>query len=299
MNYQIKQSKKEEAKIKLAIKGVSGAGKSLSALLLAKGLCGGDLSKAVVIDTENSIELYSHVGDFRILSLSQPFSPENYIRAIEACENAGFGLIIIDSISHCWHYLLQVHGNMPGNSFTNWNRITPMQNAFVQKIQQSNCHIICTMRSKQDYLIQTLNGKTTIEKVGLKAIQREEIEYEFTTVLDIDINHKAKAVKDRTGLFTAKDSESFTISEDTGCQILKWCKSGIAIDDIKQEIQKAANMTELISLYNQYPHLYNILAEDFEQQKTKINTNQKQNNNLNSNNNERNTNHANHAKYTN
>ena len=48
MNFQIKQSKREEAKIKMALKGISGSGKSVSALLLAKGLCNGDLAHAVV-----------------------------------------------------------------------------------------------------------------------------------------------------------------------------------------------------------------------------------------------------------
>ena len=267
-NYNITQSTKEEAKIKLAIKGVSGSGKSLSSLLLAKGLSNGDLSKVCVIDTENSINLYAHIGNFSILRLLEPFSPENYIKAITACEDAGFETVIIDSISHCWHHLLQLHSSMQGNSFTNWSKITPLHNAFVQKIQQSTCHIICTIRSKQDYLIQTQNGKTTIEKVGLKPIQRSEIEYEFTTMLDLNIAHQAKAVKDRTGLFM--DKELFTITEETGRQLLNWCTNGVKVDDIKNEISKTTSIDQLTALYQLYPAMYNILAGDFEQQKNKI-----------------------------
>jgi len=221
MNFQLKQTERKQAKIKLALKGVSASGKSMSALLLAKGLCNGDLSKTAVIDTENSIELYSNIGKFNVLNLSQPFSVERYIQAIETCEKAGMEVIIIDSISQCWHYLLQLHGSMLGNSFTNWQKITPLHNAFVQKIQQSPCHIICTLRSKQDYLIQTKEGKTTIEKIGLKAIQRAEIEYEFTTMLDLNIAHQAKATKDRTSLFM--DKPAFVITETTGKDILDWC----------------------------------------------------------------------------
>ena len=272
MNFQIKQSERREAKIKLALKGISGSGKSLSALLLAKGLCSVDLSQTVVIDTENSIELYAHVGNFHVLNLPKPFSPENYIKAIETCESAGFEIIIIDSISHCWHHLLQIHGSMQGNSFTNWSKITPLQNAFVQRILDSNSHIICTMRSKQDYLIQTQNNKTTIEKTGLKPIQREGIEYEFTTVLDLDINHKAKAVKDRTGLFA--DKERFTITESTGKQILSWANNEVRVDDIKQEIQKTTSIDQLTAIYKLYPSMYSMLSQDFEQQKDKIYTNQ-------------------------
>jgi len=231
MNFQLKQSERKQAKIKMALKGASGTGKSMSALLLAKGLCNGNLAKVAVIDSEKSIELYSHLGNFNVLNLSQPFSPERYCQAIEICEKAGMEVIIIDSISHCWHYLLMLHGAMAGNSFQNWNRITPLHNAFVQKILQSNCHIICTMRSKQDYLIQTQNGKTTIEKIGLKAIQRSEIEYEFTTVLDLNMTHHAKATKDRTNLFT--DKAEFVITENTGKYILDWCNCEVPIVEIK------------------------------------------------------------------
>jgi len=235
MNFQLKQSERKQAKIKMALKGASGTGKSMSALLLAKGLCNGNLARVAVIDTENSIELYSHIGSFNVLNLSQLFSPERYCQAIEICEKAGMEVIIIDSISHCWHYLLMLHGAMQGNSFQNWNRITPLHNAFVQKILQSNCHIICTMRSKQDYLMQTQNGKTTIEKIGLKAIQRSEIEYEFTTVLDINMSHQAKATKDRTNLFT--DKPEFVITENTGKYILDWCNCEVKTTNI---VERAA-----------------------------------------------------------
>ena len=83
MNHQIQQSERKNVKIKMALKGCSSSGKSLSSLLIAKGLTNGDLSKVVVIDTENSIDLYSHIGKFNVLSLHQPYSPENYIKAIE------------------------------------------------------------------------------------------------------------------------------------------------------------------------------------------------------------------------
>jgi len=221
MNQRLKQTSRQGVKIKMALKGCSSSGKSMSSLLIAKGLCNGDLSKVAVIDTENSINLYSHIGTFNALILSQPFSPERYIQAIDTCEKAGMKVVIIDSISHCWHYLLYLHGSLQGNSFMNWNKITPLHNAFIQKIQQSTCHIICTIRTKQDYLLQTKDGKITIEKVGLKPIQRNEIEYEFTTVLDINIKHEARVTKDRTGLFM--DIPEFVITEEIGTRILNWC----------------------------------------------------------------------------
>ncbi|PXV66823.1 AAA domain-containing protein [Dysgonomonas alginatilytica] len=280
MNLELKPTQRKASKIKMALQGCSSSGKSMSALLIAKGLCNGNLSNVAVIDSENSIELYSHIGDFKVLNLSQPFSPERYIAAIELCEKSNIEVIIIDSISHCWHYLLQLHSSLSGNSFTNWNKITPLYNMFVQKLLQSPCHIICTIRTKQDYIIKTVDNKTTVEKIGLKAIQRNEIDYEFTTVLDIDIHHQAKASKDRTGLFM--DKSSFVVDESTGTKILDWCNSGLKVDDVKRQIKETTSLDQLTTIYNQYPEWYKLLATDFAKQKTLLQSRQtKSTNNIN------------------
>ena len=130
-------------------------------------------------------------------------------------------VIIIDSISHCWDYLLDFHANLQGNSFANWAKVTPRQNAFIQRILTSSAHVICTMRSKQDYVLSDKNGRMVPEKVGLKAVQRDNVDYEFTAVLDIAMNHKAATSKDRTGLFTGRPE--FLITPAVGQAILKWC----------------------------------------------------------------------------
>lgn len=161
-----------------------------------------------------------HLGNYQVLTLPD-YSPETYIEAIGICEQAGAEVIVIDSISHCWDYLLDFHANLQGNSFANWAKVTPRQNAFIQRILNSSCHIICTMRSKQDYVLSDKNGKMVPEKVGLKAVQRDNVDYEFTAVLDIAMNHKATTSKDRTGLFTGRPE--FTITPAVGQAILKWC----------------------------------------------------------------------------
>ena len=96
---EIRKAMRKQAKIKLALQGPSGSGKTYSALLLASGIC--DYSKIAVIDTENhSADLYAHLGEYNVLQLSKPFTPERYTTAIETCENAGMEVIIIDSVSH-------------------------------------------------------------------------------------------------------------------------------------------------------------------------------------------------------
>jgi len=228
MELNLRQTSKSKAKIKLALAGCAGSGKTYSSLLLAYGMTN-DWTKIAIVDTENgSADLYSHLGNYNVLTLQAPFMPENYIKAIEVCEAARMEVVIIDSISHCWEYLLDFHSQMAGNSFTNWGKITPRQNAFVQKILTSNCHIIATMRTKQDYVLNEKNGKLVPEKVGLKAVMRDGIDYEFTIVLDMDMKHFAKASKDRTNLFM--DKPEFIITSDTGKTILDWCNEGRQVE---------------------------------------------------------------------
>lgn len=218
---QLRHSQRRAAKMRLALQGASGSGKTYSSLLIAHGMTS-DWSKIAVIDTENgSADLYAHLGAYNVLSLSEPYNPEKYIDAIGICESAGMEVIIIDSISHCWDYLLDFHANLQGNSFANWAKVTPRQNAFIQRILTSSAHVICTMRSKQDYVLSDKNGKMVPEKVGLKAVQRDNVDYEFTAVLDIAMNHKATTSKDRTGLFTGRPE--FLITPAVGQAILKWC----------------------------------------------------------------------------
>ena len=219
----LEQATRSNSSMRLAIHGCSGGGKTYSALQLAKGLTKNN--QIAVIDTEaGSAALYSNLTSFKVLRLEQPFTPERFIEAITICENAGCDVIIIDSLSHAWEGaggVLEIHGHMPGNSFANWSKVMPRHNSLVQKILTSSSHIIATLRAKQDYLIDQSNGRMTIQKVGLKPVQKEGIDYEFTLAFDMDIHHKASASKDRTGLFIDKDP--FVITPQTGIKIKEWC----------------------------------------------------------------------------
>lgn len=266
---QLQKASRKKAKMKLALQGPSGSGKSIGALLIAFGLCG-NWNKIAVIDTENhSAELYSNLGSFNTVSISAPFTPEKYIQAISLCENAGIEVIILDSCSHEWDGsggILNIHSNMTGNSFTNWGKLTQRHNAFIQAMLQSPSHIIGTIRSKQDYVLNEKNGKIVPEKVGLKAVQRDGLDYEFTIVLDVDSKHNAIASKDRTSLFINKPE--FKISVDTGNQIKEWCNQGeditevvishitdsiIPEEELINQICNCNSIKDLLSLYNKYP----------------------------------------------
>ena len=249
----LRKAQRKQAKIKLALQGSSGSGKTYSALLLASGMTA--WPKIAVIDTENhSADLYAHMGEFNVLQLSKPFSPERYIAAIETCEEAGMEVIIIDSITHEWDGsggILDVHGNLPGNSFANWAKMTPRHNAFVQRILESPCHIICTIRTKTDYVLSEKNGKMVPEKVGLKGITRDGMDYEFTIVLDLDLKHNASASKDRTGLFM--DKPEGIITQEYGRRILQWCNRGTSLEEVILQLNSATSIEQLRQLYKENP----------------------------------------------
>lgn len=263
---ELKKSERSKAKIKMALQGPSGSGKTMSALLLAQGLTNGDLSKVAIIDSEaGSSNLYSHLGNYNVLNLDNPHSPERYVEAIDVCIKAGMQVIILDSISHCWDYLLDYHSSMQGNSFVNWAKIKPLEKKFIDKILQTDIHFIATMRVKQDYVINEKNGKMVPEKVGLKAIQRDEISYEFTIVFDIDSKHFASASKDRTLLFEGKPQ--FLINTHTGKKILEWCNSTMTRPKLQQKIVECVTIKELTELYNNNLDMAKSVEQDFVEKK--------------------------------
>lgn len=270
---EIKRAERKQAVIKMGLQGPSGSGKTYSALLLAKGLVG-DWNKVAVIDTENhSADLYAHLGDYNVVNISPPFSPAKYIEAISLCEAAGMEVVILDSISHEWDGaggILDIHSAMMGNSFTNWSKVTPLHNSFVNKILQSQAHFISTIRSKTDYVLSERNGKVVPEKVGLKGVTRDGMDYEFTIVLDLDLRHNATGSKDRTGLFM--DKPQFVITEETGRMIKNWCNAGFNISDIEVMIDQSASLDDLRKILIKYPEYRDRIKPAIYRRKAQIET---------------------------
>jgi len=220
----IRKAKRHNIPLKIGMSGPSGSGKTYGAILLAHGLMG-SLDKVCILDTENqSADLYSDLGDYSVLTFAPPFAPSRYVKAIDYIIEQGFECIIIDSTSHEWDGsggVLDIHGKMPGNSFTNWRKVNPMHDAFVNKILQSPINIICCMRRKQDYSMEKdASGKMTVTKMGLKEIQRDGFEYDLSVNFDIEINHTVTVSKDRTNLFNGV--EPFVITPETGKLLRDW-----------------------------------------------------------------------------
>lgn len=249
-----RKAERRKAKLRLALTGPAGSGKTFGALILAQGLGG----RIAMIDTENgSGDLYANMCDYDIETLAAPYSVQKYLSAIYEAEKEGYDVLIVDSLSHAWSGeggLLDVHSQLTsesrsGNSYAAWRQITPMQNKLIEAIIASRCHIIATMRSKTDYAqLQNEKGRTEIRKVGLAPVQRDGVDYEFTVVFDLGMDHSVTVSKDRTGLF---DSQTFTITQETGKILNNWLNSGAEAIPNAQDIRNAINR-----LYYGYMELF-------------------------------------------
>ena len=254
---QLQQTQRHNVKLRLGISGASGFGKTYSALQLAHGMTQ-DWSKIAVIDTENSsASLYSDLGNFNVLNLSKPFSPERYIEAIEICEKSRMEAIIIDSITHEWQGdggCLQIHDQL-GGRFQDWAKVKPRHQKFIDRILQSKCHIITTTRRKTDYSLDiSSNGKSKVVKHGTKEITSEGFEYELSVNFElINENHMCKVSKDRTNLFQGKPE--FIITSEVGKKLKEWCNQGVSLDDVIKEINATTTLEGLRHLYQKYNSL--------------------------------------------
>nr|BFF36948.1 AAA family ATPase [Tenacibaculum mesophilum] len=268
----LKQAKKEQVKLRIGLSGASGFGKTYSALLLAYGITN-EWSKIAVIDTENgSANLYAELGNYNTVALHSPYAPERYIEAIELCEKAQMEVIIIDSITHEWNGTggcLQIHEQL-GGRFQDWAKVTPRHQAFIDKILQSNCHIITTVRRKIDYSLDVnSNGKSKVIKHGTKEITREGFEYELTVNFElVNDKHLAVASKDRTGLFMNKPE--FIISSGTGKLLKKWCDTDTTIENVFNEINQCLTVEGLRHIYTKYPNLQEAIKEKVLERKQEI-----------------------------
>lgn len=251
---------RKKVKLKLNISSPSGGGKTMSSLKLAYGLVG-DWDKICVIDTENeSASLYAHLGDFYTLKLESPYTPERYIQKIDECLKEGIECIIIDSAAHEWSGVggcVEINEKLAqakykGNTWSAWNETTPRHNAFVDKILQCNAHIITCVRSKTETV---MGDDKKVKKVGMKDIQREGWEFEFSISFTLDREtHCALVTKDRSELFEGK--EPFVITEETGKKIRDWCESGVDLQsriiDAISEFDSAQSVEQLTEIKNRY-----------------------------------------------
>jgi hypothetical protein len=203
MSMTFQKATKKSARLRMALIGVAGAGKTYTALSIASHLG----QRIAVLDTERgSASKYSDLFEFDVME-PENFSPKTYVDAIEAAEAAGYDVIILDSLSHAWagkDGALELVDRaarraQSNNNFGAWRDVTPLHNAMVDTIIGSKIHIIATMRAKTEYVQEKdpKTGRTSVRKVGMAPVQRDGLEYEFDVVADIDSENNLVVGKTR------------------------------------------------------------------------------------------------------
>ena len=224
-----KKATKHQLKLRLALAGVSGGGKTYTALLLAKHLAPG--GRIAVIDTEReSAKLYADEFEFDWAGLDS-YHPQEYIDAIHAAEAGGYDVIIVDSLSHAWAgkdgLLDEVNkaAARSGGTFKAWGPAGEVQNQLIDTITRCKAHMICTMRSKMEHILEEdEKGKKTVRKVGMKVIQRDDVEYEFTVWADMDKDNRMIVQKSRCRALSGKVIQR--PGKDVADTLLAWLNAG-------------------------------------------------------------------------
>ena len=222
---------KEKAKLRLALGGVSGSGKTFTALRIATAIGG----RIAVIDSEHgSASKYADQFSFDTENITD-YSPENYMRLIDGAVKGGYNVLVIDSLSHAWSgangTLDQVEKwssrNPKGDSFRAWGQVgTPLQNKFIDHILAAPIHIIGCVRVKQEYaMVDGDRGKKVVQKLGLAPVQRDGLEYEFDVYGMLDEDNRISFPKTRCpGLFGKIIEKP---GEDVANILMSWLSTGV------------------------------------------------------------------------
>ena len=252
-----KKAERDDRDVKMALMGPAGCGKTFSGLTIATELAKHLDTKIAVIDTERrSASLYADMFDFDTLPLDS-YEPQKYIEGIKAAAKAGYGILIIDSLSHAWAgqggILDTVDAvaarSKSGNTYIAWRSVTPLHNQLVDTILNYPGQVIVTMRTKMDY-VQEKNdrtGKTEIRKVGLKPIQREDVEYEFDIVCDMDLDHNLVVSKTRCHSLT--DKRFHKPGADFTQHLIDWVGAGLSPKEREAKqgaVEEAAHREQLL-----------------------------------------------------
>lgn len=234
MALKIRKATREQIYTKIALMGSSGSGKSYSALRLAVGMQKklekllGRPAKILMANTEGSRGLYyANEFEYDIADIEAPYTPEVFIELIDDAVEAGYDILIMDSVSPEWEGkggCLEMHA-MLGSKVTDWKSISPRHDKFLDAIEKSPIHIIATLKGKDQYEIdKDEKGKVSVKKLGLGTRQREGFEYRFTCTFSIDQKtHLASAQKDNTHIF--ENSAGELLSEAFGERIIDWANS--------------------------------------------------------------------------
>lgn len=160
----------------IGLMGGTGSGKTRTSMRIAAGICGD--KPFAVIDTESGRARH-YADDFKFdhCELRAPFRPESYLEAILAADAAGYGAVVVDSMSHVWageggildwqeEELDRMAGTdwkkREGCKMAAWIKPKMSHKKMVQRLLQVRTHVILCFRAEQKIEMIREDGKTKI-----------------------------------------------------------------------------------------------------------------------------------------
>lgn len=231
---QARKASRTQLKARVALDGPSGAGKTYTAIEWGQVLQGPD-GRTLVIDTEHgSAEWYSDRWDYDVLTWTPPYVPGELAATIREAA-AKYEVVVVDSFSHFWEGEggtrdiadAAAERSMGGNSFAGWKVATPALRHLIDTVLGAEAHVICTMRSKMEYVLEQdeRTGKTKPKKIGLAPVMRQGVEYEFTLIGDLDLEHRLVVTKSRCSALADQVVQPGRAG-DAARQFLDWLDDG-------------------------------------------------------------------------
>ncbi|ONK09500.1 ATP-binding protein [Streptomyces sp. MP131-18] len=253
---------KEQAKARVALMGVSGSGKTWTGLAMANGLAAG--GRLAVIDTERgSASKYVGINGVQFDTLQMyRYDPRDLVKALAAAAKAGYDAVLIDSLSHFWkgtdgtlEQVDRAKGRYGNNSFAGWKEGTPMQNQMIDALLTYPGHVVATMRSHTEWVLQeNERGKKEPKQMGMRAEQRKGVEYEFDVVGSMDVDNTLTFLKSRCPALhkqIVKEPDGGHVAK----QLLDWLEDGAPAADPAEYLDRAqapdATYEGLLALYGE------------------------------------------------
>lgn len=257
-----KKATRRNARLRLAISGTAGAGKTYSALLIAKEFGG----RIGLIDSERgSSQKYAGapgIPEFFVEDIGEK-TVQEYLAKIQEAADAGIEMLVIDSYSHSWIGALEMVDKMGGSKFSNgWKEVSPLVSKLVDSVLSYPGHVIATMRSKAEYAIEkNEQGKATPKKIGMATVARDGTDYEFDVMLDLTPEGGLSVSKTRC---SALNGQLYT--RDDIPKIAKalkaWLTEGAPVsakDTLADKIKFAQTVESLLALV---PEIKTLAADD-------------------------------------
>lgn len=237
MTFQFQEAVRENVSVLIALAGPSGSGKTYSALRMAQGLANG--KPIAFIDTEARRGLhYADAFKFMHADMRAPFHPARFVEAIRAAENAGAGVVIIDSFSHEYDgpggiidmadELAERGVKSPGN----WKEPKMLHKRLMNELLQCRASIIFCLRADEKIEIVREGGKTQIRPLGWVPICEKRFMYEQTASFTLTADNPGKPnfalphkLQEQHRAFFP---EGQFIDETAGKAIAEWAAGGVA-----------------------------------------------------------------------